>query len=86
MKLEDLQVYQIAMDLAEQIWNIVQPWDYFAKDTIGKQLVCSSDSMAANLSEGFGRIFIKRTDNFAITVGARFMKLKHGLQKLKIVI
>ncbi len=64
MKLEDLQVYQIAIDIAEQIWNIVQPWEYFAKDTIGKQLVRSSDSIAANLSEGFGRFFFKENKQF----------------------
>ena len=39
-------------------------WDYFAKDTIGKQLVKSSDSIAANLSEGFGRYHFKESKNF----------------------
>ncbi len=36
MKLEELQVYQLAMDIGEQIWEIVINWDYFAKDTVGK--------------------------------------------------
>jgi four helix bundle protein len=35
-------------------------WDYFLKDTIGKQLVKAADSVAANLSEGFGRYHFKR--------------------------
>lgn len=30
-------------------------WDYFAKDTIGKQLVRAIDSISANIAEGFGR-------------------------------
>src|SRR5690606_41915432 len=46
-------------DLAERVWEIVINWDYFLKDTIGKQLVREADSVAANLSEGFGRFFYK---------------------------
>ncbi|MEE9176207.1 MAG: hypothetical protein V3U19_08560 [Thermodesulfobacteriota bacterium] len=28
MKLEELQVYQLSMDLGERIWKIVIEWDY----------------------------------------------------------
>ena len=64
MKLEELQVYNLSMDLAEKIWDIVIGWDYFKKDTIGKQLVRAADSIAANLSEGFGRYHFKENVNF----------------------
>jgi len=59
MNLEDLKVYKLAMALGEKVWEIVIKWNYFAKDTIGKQLVRSADSVAANLSEGFGRFSYK---------------------------
>src|SRR6185437_1012757 len=36
-------------------WDIVLSWDYFAKDTIGKQFVNAADSISANIAEGFGR-------------------------------
>jgi four helix bundle protein len=78
MKLEELQVYQIAMDTGEKVWGIVNKWDYFSKDTIGKQLVKAADSMAANLSEGYGSIFIKRTGSSVITAEDLFMKQRHG--------
>jgi four helix bundle protein len=64
MKLEELRVYQLSMNLAEEVWEIVIKWDYFAKDTIGKQLIKASDSVAANLSEGFGRFFYKEERQF----------------------
>ena len=48
--LDDFQVYQLAMELGEEVWKIVVKWDYFCKDTIGKQLVKAADSIAANLS------------------------------------
>ena len=64
MRLEDLQVYQLAMDIGERVWEIVVRWDFFAKDTVGRQLVKATDSMAANLSEGFGRFYYKENRQF----------------------
>ena len=65
MKLEELQVYTLSMGIAEKIWAIVIEWDYFTKDTVGKQLVRAADSIAANLSEGFGRYHFKENINFS---------------------
>ena len=65
MKLEDLEIYRLAMKLGEKIWQVVDKWDYFQKDTIGKQWVKAADSVAANISEGFGRYFYKETRQFA---------------------
>jgi len=31
MKLEDLKIYAIAMQLGEEVWEIVLKWDYFSK-------------------------------------------------------
>jgi len=64
MKLEELQVYQLAMKIGEHIWKIVDKWDYFTKDTVGKQLFRASDSIAANLSEGYGRFHYKENKQF----------------------
>ncbi len=55
MQLEDLEVYQRAMQLGEHVWDLTSDWSYFPKATIGKQVVRSADSVAANVSEGFGR-------------------------------
>jgi four helix bundle protein len=52
---ENLQVYQLAEKLADEIWNIVGNWEDFAKDTVGKQIVRSVDSIGANIAEGSGR-------------------------------
>ena len=64
MILEELQVYQLSMEIGEKVWDIVIKWDYFSKDTIGKQLVRSVDSVAANLSEGFGRYHFNESKHF----------------------
>ena len=52
---ERLRVYQLSEKLADQVWNVVLGWNNFARDTVGKQVVRSADSIGANLSEGCGR-------------------------------
>ncbi|MCU0415286.1 MAG: four helix bundle protein [Ignavibacteriaceae bacterium] len=83
MNLEELQVYQLAMDLGESIWEIVIAWNSFEKDTIGKQLVRAADSVAANLSEGFGRFFYKENKQFCYYSRGSLYETKTWLTKAK---
>ena len=62
--LNDLEIYREAMEVGEEIWAMVRPWDFFAKDTVGKQIIRSADSIAANLSEGYGRYHFKENQKF----------------------
>lgn len=64
LKLNDLSAYKIAFNLSNFVWNIVSRWDYFARDTIGKQFTRSVDSISANIAEGFGRFGKKDKINF----------------------
>jgi len=57
MALEDLSVYRLADQLSDRVWDIVVPWDWFAKKTVGDQLVRAADSIVANIAEGYGRYF-----------------------------
>ncbi|MEO6455321.1 MAG: four helix bundle protein [Ginsengibacter sp.] len=64
IKLIDLEVYKIALEIGERVWQVVEKWDYFNKDTLGKQFVRAADSMALNIAEGYGRFFYKENKNF----------------------
>ena len=81
MKLEELQVYNLSMDMAEKIWNIVIEWDFFAKDTIGRQLIRAADSIAANLSEGYGRYHYRENINFSYYSRGSLYETKTWLKK-----
>ena len=83
MKLEELQVYKLSMAMGENVWAIVKGWNYFEKDTIGKQLVRSINSMAANLSEGFGRFHFKEAKNFTYYSRGSLYETKTWLTKAK---
>ena len=50
LKVEDLEIYQMAEDLSDKIWQLCIKLDYFARDTVGKQMVRAADSISANLA------------------------------------
>lgn len=52
---EDLRVFQLSEKLSDDIWKIVGEWNYFEKNTVGKQLVRAADSIGTNIAEGSGR-------------------------------
>lgn len=81
MKLEELQVYNLAMDVAERVWANVIEWDYFAKKHIGGQFIEAIDSVAANLSEGFGRYYYKENKQFCYYSRGSLFESKTWLRK-----
>jgi four helix bundle protein len=83
-KLDDLEVYRRSEKLSDEIWEEVLSWkDYFIKDTIGKQLVRSADSIGANIAEGYGRFHYKENKNFCYFSRGSIMETKSWLTKLK---
>ena len=52
---EKLRVYQLAEELADQVWSVVLKWNVISRDTVGKQLIRAADSIGANIAEGTGR-------------------------------
>ena len=71
--IDDMEIYQMAMKIGDEVWNYVAKWDHWLKDTIGKQLVRSADSIAATFSEGYGRYTYKDRRNFCyISRGSMF--------------
>lgn len=53
--LEKMGVYTLQTEIADEIWDIVGKWNFFEKDTLGKQLSRAFDSIDANIAEGYGR-------------------------------
>lgn len=64
LRLEDLEVYKVAMEIGDIVWKVVEKWEYFAKKTLGAQYVEAADSIAMNISEGYGRFHFKENKNF----------------------
>ncbi|NTE00661.1 four helix bundle protein [Agrobacterium tumefaciens] len=82
-KLEDLEVYNLSEVISDKIWNIVIGWEYFAKDTIGKQLCRAADSISANIAEGYGRYHFKENKHFCYYSRGSILEVKSFLRKSK---
>ncbi|PTN07572.1 four helix bundle protein [Mangrovibacterium marinum] len=81
MKLEDLQVYQISMELADEVHALVMQWDNFYRFSTGQQLLEAADSISANISEGFGRFYYKDHKNFLYFSRGSLFETKTWLTK-----
>jgi four helix bundle protein len=81
MRLEDLEVYSIAMELGKKCWEIVMRWNQFEKMTVGSQWVRAIDSVAANISEGWGRYGFKDSRNFLFIARGSLYEAKTWLVK-----
>lgn len=82
-RLEDLEVYQLAESFSNEIWDTIITWDYFAKDTVGKQMARSADSISANIAEGYGRFHYKEDKNFCYFSRGSIIETKGWLRKSK---
>ena len=80
-RFQDLQVYRLAERLANEIWAIVNDWDYWAKDTLGKQIVRSADSIGANIAEGVGRGSFQDNRRFIRIARGSLNETQHWLRQ-----
>jgi four helix bundle protein len=53
--LTESEVYNLAEKLSGLIWYAFDKWSKKVQNTIGYQIIRSSDSICANISEGYGR-------------------------------
>jgi len=79
--LTELEVYKLAEKLSDMIWNEVSNWKHIAQRTIGYQVINSSDSIAANISEGYGRFSTRDRRRFYIFARGSFEETKTWLRK-----
>lgn len=77
------ELYELTMKFSNRIWELVDSWKYFEKDTIGKQIVRSSDSVSANLKEGFGRFHERDKKRFFLIARGSLLETSSWIQKSK---
>ncbi|MFN7344101.1 MAG: four helix bundle protein [Prosthecobacter sp.] len=79
--LHELRVYQLAMRVGEDVWSITGGWEWLAKQTIGLQWIRSADSIAANISEGYGRYSFKENAKFCCYARGSLRETQTWLEK-----
>ena len=62
--ISDLKVYNESLRVGEVVWCIIRKFDARTYDALGRQLIRSTDSISANISEGFGRFHFRDKKRF----------------------
>ena len=78
---EKLQVYKLAEALSDGIWQVVLKWDHLAKETVGKQMIRSADSIGANIAEGTGRGTLEDNRRFIRMARGSLYETQHWLRR-----
>lgn len=79
MRLEDLKIYNEALDLSDWIYDLLDNFPDYEKYNVVDQLRRSSCSVAANIAEGFGRYYYKETRLFCRRARGSLLEVKHWL-------
>jgi four helix bundle protein len=78
---EKLEVYNLSERLADEIWKMVQTWEYFEKNTVGSQIIRSADSIGANIAEGTGRKSFQDNRRFIRNARGSLYETIHWLRR-----
>jgi four helix bundle protein len=74
-------MYQRAEAIADRIWELVLPWVWFAKRTVGVQLADAADSIGANIAEAGGRFHPAEVRNFLFFARGSLRETKYWLRR-----
>src|SRR5687767_8062359 len=78
---ENLRVYQMAEQLADLIWDVVERWSVLARDTVGKQMIREADSIGANIAEGTGRGSFQDNRRYVRIARGSLYETRHWLRR-----
>jgi len=82
MILEDLEVYQLAVDISKLAWDIYNGLPKEHRFTQGNQFLEASDSIGANIAEGYGRYHYKDSLKFYYNSRGSLFEAKHWIKLL----
>ena len=78
----ELDIYRLAEEISDMIWCDFDSWEKKVQNTIGFQIIRATDSIAANIAEGFGRYSCPDRKKFYIYSRGSFEETKAWLRKL----
>jgi four helix bundle protein len=77
--LKDLEVYQMARKLSEIGWKMYDQLTWQDRKIMGDQFIESTDSVGANIAEGYGRYHYLNRIKFYYNSRASYMEAKRAL-------
>lgn len=82
--ISDLEVYRLSRQLSEIAWDIYQKLNWQTKKIIGDQFIESTDSVGANIAEGYQRYhYLDKIKFYYQARGSLSESADHWLELLK---
>ena len=78
----ELDVYKLSEELSDLVWYDYYNWNKKVQNTVGYQIIRASDSITANIAEGYGRYTPADRKRFYIYSRGSFEETKSWLRKL----
>lgn len=83
IKLHELEVYRLARELSRIGWEIYNELSWQDKKTMGDQFITATDSVGANIAEGYSRFhYLDRIKFFYNARGSLAEAFDHWLELL----
>ncbi len=82
MDLGDLEIYRLAREISKEVWLIYDKLDWQDKKIIGDQWLTATDSIGANIAEGFGRFHYLDKNKFNYNVRGSLLEAIHWTELL----
>ncbi len=82
MELKDLEIYQISCEISRMTWQTYIKFDWQMKKVIGDQWMTSTDSVGANIAEGFGRFHYLDKNKFNYNARGSLLESVHWTKLL----
>ena len=80
LSLDKLETYKLAKQLGVISWNIYQVFDYEERKLFGFQFIGATDSVAANIAEGYGRYHYLDKVKFYYNTRGSLLESRHWLK------
>jgi four helix bundle protein len=77
MILEELEVYQLSLEISRLAWIIYNKLPKVQQYSLGRQFLESVDSVGANIAEGYGRFHYKDSLKFYYNSRGSLYEAKH---------
>jgi len=83
ISLDKLETYKLTRQLSQITWLIYENLDWQMKKIMGDQFIESTDSVGANIAEGFGRYHYLDKVKFYYNARGSLLESRHWLGLLK---
>jgi four helix bundle protein len=82
MELSDLEIYVLSRRLSSKAWDVYGAMDWQTRKLMGDQWIRSTDSVGANIAEGFGRFHYLDKNKFNFNARGSLLEAIHWTELL----